>query len=354
MPGMLEHLGHHRRNVDEDRRPVLGDQLEDALGGRALREDDPGGADGEREERGEIAGVAEEELRHREDHVVLAEAEDVLRVPLAAEDAVRGMDGRLRLPGRARRELPDRDVVLGGWRRISSSGMPSRKPSRATTHLSRPCDLADRPLGLLVHDHDPRARVVPGSTRSPSAGGTCTPRPYRADLLRAVPERDELDRVVEHKQDALLGAHAELAGGDCRSGSRAGRARRKSSGRRGPISAVRSPSFRSTNQVARLSRRGRCAWVITQPPGSARRASRRARRGLLALLGDRLGRRARVGLVHAHRDEACLPGANSGRHVDRLRGQGAARSVWTSSGGRRARAMSRSAPRGLHRSGTRP
>ena len=63
--GMLEHLGHHRRNVGEDRRPVLGDQLEDALGGRALREDDPRGADGEREERSEIAGVAEEELRHR-------------------------------------------------------------------------------------------------------------------------------------------------------------------------------------------------------------------------------------------------------------------------------------------------
>jgi hypothetical protein len=32
----------------------------------------------------------------------------------------------------------------------------------------------------------------------------------RPDLLCSIPESDELDRVGEHQQDALLGAHAEL------------------------------------------------------------------------------------------------------------------------------------------------
>ena len=43
---------------------MLGDQLEDSLRRRALGEDDAGGADAERVERGQVARVAEEELRH--------------------------------------------------------------------------------------------------------------------------------------------------------------------------------------------------------------------------------------------------------------------------------------------------
>ena len=71
----VDHLRHHRRHVDEDRRPVLGDQLEDPLRRRALREDDPRAADAERVERGQVARVAEEELRHGQHDVVLADPE---------------------------------------------------------------------------------------------------------------------------------------------------------------------------------------------------------------------------------------------------------------------------------------
>ena len=62
---VVDHLRHHRRDVDEDRRPVLGDEPEDPLRGRALREDDPGAADAERVQGGQVARVAEEELRDR-------------------------------------------------------------------------------------------------------------------------------------------------------------------------------------------------------------------------------------------------------------------------------------------------
>ena len=64
---------------------MLGDQAEDPLRGRALREDDPRGADAERVERRQVARVAEEELRDGQDDVVLADPEHAARVPLVAQ-----------------------------------------------------------------------------------------------------------------------------------------------------------------------------------------------------------------------------------------------------------------------------
>ena len=51
---------------------MLGDQPEDPLRGRALREDDSGAAHAEREERRQVARIPEEELRHGQDYVVRA------------------------------------------------------------------------------------------------------------------------------------------------------------------------------------------------------------------------------------------------------------------------------------------
>ncbi len=98
---------------------MLGDQLEDPLRRRALGKDDPGGTDPERVERGKVTRVPEEELRNGEDDVVRPEIEDAARVPLEAEHrAVGGVDRSLRLPRRACRELPERDVVLGRRSRL--------------------------------------------------------------------------------------------------------------------------------------------------------------------------------------------------------------------------------------------
>src|SRR4029079_18449136 len=91
----------------------LRDQLKDPLGRRALGEDDPRAADAEGVERGQVARVAEKELRDRQHDVVLADPEHALRVPSAAEDgAVHRVDGALGLARRPRRELPEGDVAL--------------------------------------------------------------------------------------------------------------------------------------------------------------------------------------------------------------------------------------------------
>jgi hypothetical protein len=178
-------------------------------------EHDPRGADREGEERREVARVAEEELRHGQDDVVLADAENALRVPLAAEDgAVRRMDGRLWLTCAPGRELPDRDVVLGGRSGVELVGHLPQPLLIDDQHLAQPAarlrHLADRPFRRLVDDHDAGTRVVEVVRvvlRLEEGVGLGRDR---SDLLRPVPECDELDRVGEHEQDALLGAYAQL------------------------------------------------------------------------------------------------------------------------------------------------
>ena len=212
---MVDHLRHHRRNVDEDRRAVLGDQLEDPLRRRALGEDDPGAADAERVERGQVARVPEEELRHRQHEVVLADPEHALRVPVVAQHrAVHRVDGAFRLPGAPGRELPERDVVLRRRRRLELVRHVCEARVELLVHdenLSLACDLTDRRLRGLIGDHDRRigvvevVRVVLRLEERVRLGGD------RADLLRAVPERDELDRVAECEQHAVLRSDAQLA-----------------------------------------------------------------------------------------------------------------------------------------------
>ena len=183
---------------------MLGDQLEDPLGRRALGEDDPGGTDAERVERGQVARVPEEELRHGEDDVVLADIEHAARVPLVAEHrAVHGMDGALRLPRAdpvVNFQSAMSSFVVGAG---SSSSVRRARAGRvndsSTTRIS---------LSQLLPSAASRiaASVVSSATTTPASrvvevvgvvlrlekrvrlGGD------RADLLRAVPERDEARR----------------------------------------------------------------------------------------------------------------------------------------------------------------
>ena len=69
-------------------------ELEDPLRRRALGEDDPGGADAERVQRGQVARVAEEQLRHRQHDVVLPDVEHAAGVPVEAEQRAVRRDAR--------------------------------------------------------------------------------------------------------------------------------------------------------------------------------------------------------------------------------------------------------------------
>ena len=195
--GLLEHRADHRRHVDEDRRPVAGDELEDPLGRRALGEDDPSGADAERVQRRQVARVAEEQLRHRQHDVVLADVEHAARVVLeAAQRRLSAVHAGLGHAGRAGRELPDRDVVGRGGRgvervrrlrderveaRLALAQLVGRDAHRQ--QRARPGPVAQ--LGArLAHaverrrvDHAPRRPACSrGSTRSPWPAGRCRPR----------------------------------------------------------------------------------------------------------------------------------------------------------------------------------
>ena len=110
--------------------------------------------------------VPEEELRNGEDDVVGPEVEDAARVPLEAEHrAVRRVDCGLRLPRRAGRELPERDVVLGRRSRLELRRGAREPLGERAVHdedLAEPAAsfrrFPDRRLGRLVGDDDP-ARV---------------------------------------------------------------------------------------------------------------------------------------------------------------------------------------------------
>ena len=248
---------------------MLGDQLEDPLRRRALGEDDPGAADAERVERGQVARVAEEELRHRQHDVVLADPEHALRVPVVAQHrAVHGMDGALRLAGAPGRELPERDVVLRRRRRLELVGASPRAARGTSSSTTRTCrsPATSRIAASVVssRDHDLRVGVlevvgvVLRLEERVRLGGD------RSDLLRAVPERDELDGVAEDEEHAVLGADAELAEQVPAAVDEARELARRSSGR--------------PRRSARCGRRGpprRCGRR-TRSRGSARAAGRRA------------------------------------------------------------------------------
>ncbi len=110
--GVIEHRLHHRGYVDEDGGPVARDQLEDQIGRGPVRKDDAAGANAEGEQGREVAGIAEEQLRHREDHVLGTDAQHASRVCVIAEQrAPRRVHARLGLTGATGGELPERDVV---------------------------------------------------------------------------------------------------------------------------------------------------------------------------------------------------------------------------------------------------
>jgi hypothetical protein len=127
------------------------------------------------------------------------------------------MDGGLRLSGAPRRELPDRDVVLRGRRRLELVGSSGDELVEVVADHEDISEVGASG-GCLAHaidrgrvrDDDARTRVVEvvgvvlGLQERVRLGRD------RADLLGAVPERDELDRVAEDQEDALLRTDAEL------------------------------------------------------------------------------------------------------------------------------------------------
>ena len=174
---------------------------------------------------------------------------------------MRGVDGALRLPRAdpvVNFQSAMSSFVVGAGSSSSDEARESRsRNDSSTTRISLSQLLpsaASRIAGFrrLVGDDDAGARVVEvvgvvlRLEERVRLGGD------RADLLRAVPEGDELDGVGEDEQDAVLGPARRARAGRCRCGSRARRAPRRSSGPPAPISAVRSPrpssTFRSTNQ----------------------------------------------------------------------------------------------------------
>ena len=196
----VDHRRHHRRHLHHDGRAVQRDQLEEPLRRRPLGEDDPGAADAERKERGQVARVAEEELRHGQHDVVLGQAEHAECVPLEAEErVVRGMHRRLRRAGAPGRELPEGDVVLVVGAGSSSSGACSSSASKQ--HSSTTSAVAAQPGDLArvrrscracsVHDHDARARVVEVVRVVLRLEERVHLGDDGADLQRAEPGRDE-------------------------------------------------------------------------------------------------------------------------------------------------------------------
>ena len=176
---MVDHLRHHRRNVDQDRRAVLGDQLEDPLRRRALGEDDPGGADTERIERGQVARVPEKELRDRQHEVVLADPEHAARVPVALSTGLctgwTAPFGWPVLPVVNFQSATSSFVVGAGSSSSDSSSSRSGTPRRRREPAAR-LRPDGSPAPWSHRRQRPPHRCTRGSTRSPSAGGTCTPR----------------------------------------------------------------------------------------------------------------------------------------------------------------------------------
>ena len=123
------------------------------------------------------------------------------------------MDGALGLPRAAGRELPERDVVLRRRRRLELVGHRLEPVSERVVddeNVPLAGDLANHGFRRLVRHHDRRVGVleVVGVVLRLEEGV----RLGRdgADLLRAVPERDELDGVAEDEQHAVLRPDAEL------------------------------------------------------------------------------------------------------------------------------------------------
>ncbi len=223
----LLHLQHRRvqgRHAEEERRPVPGDQLEHGVGRRAVRMEHGLAAHVEREVTGVAEAVGEEQLRRREDAVLLGHLEHLPRVRVAAVHhvvlEVNGALGPARRPGRVE---PERGVVLRRrgrrerGRRAPDPGVPREMRGR------RPPDdhdvpqvrgvLQDRPRlrhERLGDDRDRRAAVVQevevvvGAQHGVDGDGD------RPDLDRAEERPQEGRRVEQETEDALLRPHAQV------------------------------------------------------------------------------------------------------------------------------------------------
>ena len=116
--GLASSAAIQRGHAVEDRRLVLAQPREDRGRRGPLGHQHRRGADRQRKREAVAETVGEEQLRRREDDVVLADAEDRLRVELGGRDQARlHVHGAFRRAGRTRRIEPETGIVAGRRRR---------------------------------------------------------------------------------------------------------------------------------------------------------------------------------------------------------------------------------------------
>src|SRR5262245_47033466 len=123
------------------------------------------------------------------------------------------MDGSLRLARAARRELPERDVVLRRRRSLEvvrHVGEPLSEGLVDDEDLPFSRYLADRSLRRRVGDHNRRIRVLEVVGVILRLEKRVRLGRDRADLLCPVPEGDEVHGVAQDKKGSVLSAETEL------------------------------------------------------------------------------------------------------------------------------------------------
>ncbi len=207
--GQFDHRRHHLRRVDEDRRAMPGDPVEEDLGRRVLGEQGRRAADRQREEQVRAGGVAEVELGHRQRDVVLRPAHGPLGVELGGVgEAAVGLHRCFRAPGRAAGEQPDGRVVPVGAGRFEFERTVEVRPvtvvgdDHPVAHGRRSSGRHDRHPGPGQLDH----------------GRQPVRRQGRVDHDRHGPDLEDpeqrggvLGRVGQRQDDPLLLADAEVA-----------------------------------------------------------------------------------------------------------------------------------------------
>ena len=207
----------------EHGRPVGAQRLEDPLGAGRAAHQDGRGAEPERERQAVAEPVGVEELRGREDDVVLPEAQHLAGEVLAGDlDVVLEVHDALGLPGGAGGVEPEGHVVAVGEHGIELLALRG-EPGVQVDHVGIRRVAGDEPdlqprHRLAQARHEVRVRDREARVRVLGVVGVVLRLVQRAhghgdgaDPHRAEEEQREDRRVVEDEQDAVLAPDAELA-----------------------------------------------------------------------------------------------------------------------------------------------
>ena len=235
--GRLGQRGVERRQAEEHGRPVAGNAVEDGGGARLARQQHARCADREREGDRVAHAVGEEDLRHREAHVALAQPQQVARVgEVRVGHVVLQVHDPLRPARRARRVHPERHVVA-----VRVGGVPA--PAAARRATVRPAVVATGPAAAAsplmttrVSSRVPSQAVALNRVGESSVRNSNRRPRIRQIELQQVGRRQRIDqqrhearadgaeqrrrigrRVVEEQQHAVAALQAERqqAGAEC-------------------------------------------------------------------------------------------------------------------------------------------